>query len=139
MISHACWLDDSRILGYLQTPQNGAAYQVLEDFKEGNRPVGAGILVSDGHPCVDSSGALLVTDTYPNRTRRQELIVYDLPNSSAAVLASLRIPYAFRNEFRCDFHPRWDRSGTMISFDSAHTGVRSHCTIQFKKQWISPE
>ncbi len=29
-----------------------------------------------------------------------------------------------RGDWRCDLHPRWNRSGTQVSFDSVHTGDR---------------
>ncbi|SVE55722.1 uncharacterized protein METZ01_LOCUS508576, partial [marine metagenome] len=38
-------------------------------------------------------------------------------------------PPALTAEVRCDLHPRWSPTGSMICFDSAHEGKRAVCVL----------
>ena len=88
------------------------------------------MLSTDGHPQVSRDGRWLVTDTYPNRHMQQQLILYDLKQHEKHVLLNTKVPFRYRYDERCDFHPRWNRDGTAICFDSAHTQKRSLCVME---------
>tara|TARA_B100000315_G_scaffold164802_1_gene153442 strand:- start:419 stop:622 length:204 start_codon:yes stop_codon:yes gene_type:complete len=60
----------------------------------------------------------------------QSLIQYNDISNQSQVLAKLKAPFSFRNGIKCDLHPRWDRFGRNICFDSAHTGKRALCTLK---------
>ena len=130
MVSHICWLDDESIIAYANTVKHGRNYYRFTDRTGKFSIIGKDIFTCDGHPQVSFDKIWLITDTYADRFRRQFLNLYDFAGNILYNIAMLRIPAEFKNEVRCDFHPRWNRHSTMISFDSAHTGVRSHCTIE---------
>ncbi|MGC9310000.1 MAG: hypothetical protein ACP5D2_04885, partial [Candidatus Nanoarchaeia archaeon] len=72
----------------------------------------------------------LITDTYPNKKHYRSLILYDLEKNRKKVLGKFYtlpkkryIKKANQNDYdisslRCDLHPRWDRKGEKICFDS---------------------
>lgn len=129
-VSHASWLNDSELLLYCENKKNVRGYYIVDFRKSQAKLIEPFFIKSDGHPQVLPQAYVLVSDTYPDRFRMQKLFFYDLKNNDSRLLASLKIPLKFRGTFRCDFHPRWDRFGKYVSFDSAHTGVRSHCVMK---------
>jgi Tol biopolymer transport system component len=66
----------------------------------------------------------LLLDTYPDDDRLQSLLVFDLTTEELVELGKFRQPLRFNDDLRCDLHPRWNRSGTKICFDSTHQGRR---------------
>ena len=129
-VSHIGWKDDKRILAYCRTKKFGDAYTLFEDQSDNYEPVGKNVFTSDGHPSFSpADNSIFITDTYPDRYRLSSLMLYDCKTGTRTDLAKLKQPLQFRNELRCDLHPRWNRAGTMVCFDSAHSGMRSLCTI----------
>jgi len=129
MVSHISWFGDSHVIAYANTKLHGANYYIFADKQDDASLIDVKIFSGDGHPQVSPDGRWMVTDSYPDRKRMQSLFLYDCNNNTARKILSCRIPFRYRNEFRCDFHPRWNYGSSMISFDSAQTGTRSHCTI----------
>jgi hypothetical protein len=127
--SHMAWFDNNTILAYCK-PYNGVfGYYLMRDFCETPKKILNAHVLSDGHPQVSSDCRFIVTDTYPDRLRRQLLKIYDIISEEEILLATYRIPFKYRLKSRCDFHPRWNRSNSTICFDSAHSGVRSLCLL----------
>lgn len=125
--SHIAWNPDDTLTIFGWNANQLACYMKLN-------PVDMSIAIQhfdsldvDGHPQVNGRGEI-ITDTYPDRHRQQKLY-WVLPDRKPIALASLFIPFKFRGEKRCDFHPRWNRNGTKICFDSAHAGERSLCVM----------
>lgn len=130
MVSHIAWQDESHVLAYARSRDGRDSYILFRDLSEEYQPIGTEALNSDGHPSfLPGSRNWFVTDTYPDRFRRSYLILYDLLTNKRFDLGSFRQPIAFTETIRCDLHPRWNRNGSMISFDSAHTGKRALCTL----------
>ena len=134
MVSHVAWQDDKNILAYARTKEYGDKYYLFQDKKEEFQIVGQDCFSSDGHPQFSKDKRFFVTDTYPDRFRIRYLVVYDLENKKRYNIAKLHSPRKFVGKkfediLMCDLHPRWDREGKMVCFDSAHTGKRSLCTI----------
>ncbi len=122
--SHISWDGDSHLFIYGWLNKNTPCYISLCSDTLTATPVQLNIPNVDGHPQVNSSG-LVVTDSYPDRSRLQSLYVCDPQNGDSYLLRRSKIPLKFRHAKRCDYHPRWDRTGTKICFDSASTGIRS--------------
>jgi hypothetical protein len=135
MVSHFGWKDAAHLVAYCGLERGGDGYAMFRDsVPEPVGTIGRGVLRSDGHLSFERSGRWMVTDTYPDRRRRQHLIVFDTLRDQRRLLALLPTPPAFHPRTRtrgcaCDLHPRWSPDGSYICFDSAHTGVRSLCTI----------
>ncbi|MFQ6616373.1 MAG: hypothetical protein ACE5HZ_06335 [Fidelibacterota bacterium] len=128
-VTHVAWRDDETILAYASTRSLGDHYYLFTDKKEEFSVFGGKHLTSDGHPQFSPDGSRIVTDTYPNGWRHQYLIVYDAERDRRTDLVKVHSPFRFRHDLRCDLHPRWDRTGGQVCFDSAHTGTRSLCTV----------
>lgn len=137
MASHIGWQDNEHVIAYCRVPKFDDKYV---KFKVGDSAsteiIGMGILNSDGHPSYDTSGRWVVTDTYPDRRRVQNLILYDTKAEKRFDIAKLPTPKRFQSpssyqHWACDLHPRWNRSGTVVCFDSTFSGDRSLCTLEF--------
>ena len=128
-VTHAAWKDDQKIMAYAFTELEGSHYYLFRDQSDEYSIVGRDQFSSDGHPQFSPDGRRFVTDTYPDRWRVQRLILYDVDSGERTDLARLRSPFEYRYDVRCDLHPRWNRGGTAMAFDSAHTGVRAMCTL----------
>ncbi len=131
-VSHYCWVDDEYLLAYANTDKLGNQYYLFRDKTSEFKVIGYNQLTSDGHPQFSLDKGLILTDTYPDRFRRQTLIIYDIKRNQRYDLLKLRIPFNYRYDLRCDFHPRWNRDTSIICFDSAHTNIRALCTVRFR-------
>ncbi len=131
-----------------------ANYLLLRDRTNERRVIGDGILTEDGHPMFSPADPdLLLTDTYPDKQGIKTLILFNLKTGGRRDLVRLGHSahtvdtregqdalsglepwvrakfgaehYLFtRSALSCDFHPRWDRTGTRVCFDSIHEGYR---------------
>ncbi|SEH15899.1 hypothetical protein SAMN04487967_2297 [Natronorubrum sediminis] len=123
-VSHYCWLDTKRLFLWGGSKAHGRGYHIVDtesgeiDYVEGLSGYG------DGHPTLSPDGEWVVTDTYPDRTRKRTLWLYNIYNSRSIKLGNFLAPFEFDGGYRCDLHPRWSRDGKFISIDSAHEGVR---------------
>lgn len=120
MVSHCCWKNDREILAYAK--KNGKnGYYLMEDQSNNFIQMWPD-LISDGHPSFSPDGTKVVTDTYPDRTRISS--IYCMNGDTVKRIARVFTPFKYDNEVRCDLHPRWNRKGTEICFDSVFEGQR---------------
>lgn len=119
MTSHCCWKNNTEILAFAQKKRDGRGYYLLTDNTGEYRRLWPQLVV-DGHPSYSPDG-FVVTDTYPDRTRVAS--VY-LIRDKADIIARVFAPFKYDNEVRCDLHPRWNRRGDKICFDSVFEGNR---------------
>ena len=92
-------------------------------------------LSNDGHPSYSPDKNLIVTDTYPNRARIAEIKLMngkDERKKDVNVIARVFAPFKYDNDTRCDLHPRWNRAGDMICFDSVFEGHRGLYVVEAK-------
>jgi hypothetical protein len=129
-VSHHCWLDDDRLIVFSTEPQSGTHYH-LYHYRNGSLGViGGDILREDGHPSMSPAFAnLMVTDTYPDRLGERSVLLFHLKTNALKRVGRFYSPRGLRGETRCDLHPRWNRAGSKISVDSAHSGERRLCII----------
>jgi len=134
-VSHVAWKDDRRVLAYARVREKEDRYLLFEDGSEDFAVVGENCFNSDGHPSFSPNRRWILTDTYPDRFRLCFLVLYDTQTDRRYNLAKLRSPRAFaaprfETNWNCDLHPRWNRTGDVVCFDSAHTGRRGLCTMR---------
>jgi len=130
VVTHLAWQDNKHLLAYGYKKSIGDHYYLLEDRMDNYKIIGKKIFTSDGHPQFAADQENIITDTYPDRLRRQYLIHYNLNTNTRNDMAILKSPLSYTGDVRCDLHPRWDRTGESVVFDSSHTGKRSLCTIR---------
>ena len=62
----------------------------------------------------------------------QELSIYDVKREKKEIVAKLYSPLKYKDEYRCDLHPRWNWRGDKICFDATYNNIRSLCTINYE-------
>lgn len=123
-VSHCCWLNDDKILGYMRDIEGIDQYKIinlnpysLENL--GDLQIGK---FGDGHPTVN--GDLVVFDTYPDRSRMQNLVICNWKTGDWKVLGRFHSGLRFVEEKRCDLHPRFSRNDNSIFIDGTFDGSR---------------
>jgi hypothetical protein len=137
MVSHIGWRNKNEVIAYCRIPGHGDGYYIMSDNVEADfKKIGQDHFNSDGHPSFESSGRFMITDTYPDRFRQQSLIAFDLNKNRKFKLGEFyhhkKFTSSLGNHIACDLHPRWDRTGSFICFDSVFTGRRSLVTMKFR-------
>ena len=124
IVSHYAWKSDDELLVTYADERDQMGYYLVSDSGKDRVAVGPGVLTVDGHPSYSPDGRFLLTDTYPDRYGERHLLLYAL-GGNLLELGRFFSPIRLRGEIRCDLHPRWDRTGKLICFDSAHEGRRA--------------
>lgn len=124
MVSHCFWVDTKTVIGYLRGPEDVDAYWLIDiETKEFSRlPDNALQGYGDGHPHV--YGDWFVTDTYPDKSRMQHLLICNWRTGEVKKLGEFFHGFDFEGECRCDLHPRFSPDGKRVFFDSVFTGQR---------------
>jgi hypothetical protein len=120
-VSHYDWRSPSEILMWAKRGDHSNFYLVAKDQW---RSIADGVLTEDGHCSFSPDREWIVTDTYPDRTNHRTLKLFRWENGPQIILGRFYSSPTFTKEIRCDLHPRWDRPGTQICFDSIHEGTR---------------
>ena len=133
IVSHCYWRSENEIIGFFEGPGGKLAYHKA-DLPAGDISVLDEQLdqFGDGHPNIN--GNKMLTDTYPNKARMKELMLYDLEKKSIQKLGEFFESLKFIGETRCDLHPRWDCAGNYAFFDSVHTGKRKLYAIKYSNE-----
>lgn len=116
-VSHYAWQSSNQLLAFARHADTGKRYYLYEDGTEKREIVGDGVLTEDGHPSFGPEGKFLVTDTYPDKYREQQLLLYRTSERRAVQLARPHSPVGFSGDVRCDLHPRLSPSGRYICID----------------------
>lgn len=122
-VSHCCWKNDHEILSFLRKEATGNHYYLMKDRSREYRLLWPE-LRTDGHCTFSPDGSRVVTDTYPNRKRLASVYVCSDENGGVCRVARVFSPLRYRDDCRCDLHPRWSRRGDRIAIDSVHEGRR---------------
>jgi hypothetical protein len=123
-VSHYCWKSDRDLLVTVNLENKLCRYNLYHDLSRAHTTIGQDVLSVDGHPSYSPDRSMLLTDTYPDKYREQALLLYSA-ESGRIELGRFSLPFHTRGEYRCDLHPRWDRSGRYVCIDSAHEGSRA--------------
>ncbi|MBO6783466.1 MAG: hypothetical protein JJ899_09390 [Alphaproteobacteria bacterium] len=106
-------------------------FLVPVDNPDGRRVVGREVLPVDGHPMYRPGDPnLFVTDTYPDDTRRQALMLFEMDAARRIDIGSFLSDTSVGDgDIKCDLHPRWSRNGTHVSVDTTRNGVRQSVIV----------
>lgn len=126
MVSHYCWRDEEHLLVWARTKESGDRYYLINIMTGNKQVIGKGILdiYGDGHPSFSTDGRWILTDTYPDKSRKQHLLLYEVTTEKLVEVGSFFSSLKFSNSNRCDLHPRLSPDGYFISIDSTYQGKR---------------
>jgi len=140
MVSHCYWKNNHEILAFENKNGEGPGYYLMED-KTQNYIHCWPQFSNDGHPSYSPDGHLIVTDSYPDRTRMAYINIMSgnekLKNNRT--IAKVFAPFKYDNDTRCDLHPRWNHSGTQICFDSVFEDHRGLYAVDIPNEMIKKE
>ena len=80
--------------------------------------------IEDGHQMFSGDRRWMLTDTYPDEGRVSTLMLFDLKEGRIYDVAKLDSPPHAHHDFRCDLHPRWNRTFDRIAVDNDADGFR---------------
>lgn len=86
----------------------------------------------DGHPSFTSDERYMITDSYPDESGYQHLIIFDTVTMKGVVVGKLKAPLS-GNPASCDLHPKLSSGGKYVVVDTAYTG--KHHMIVLELQW----
>jgi hypothetical protein len=135
-VSHYTWKSEKELLVTILYPNKTTKYQLYCAVPRQYAIVGENILTEDGHPSYSLGCSLLLTDTYPDVYSEQDLLLYSQEKGLIELgrfFHPLNSRFKFSGETRCDLHPRWDRNGHYVCFDSAYAGKRSLYIMNIEK------
>jgi len=125
LTSHFIWRDPKHILVWTRKLKRDG-FLLLEDRAGGS--VEEVLMTGDGHCNYLPQRRWFVSDTYPDRERKQHLYLYDTERKERIPLGAFYQGPEYRqppfHEWRCDLHPRISRTGRYICIDSVHEGGR---------------
>ena len=94
-----------------------------------------------GHNSFSPDGRWILYDRTVETDDEQHLVLRNVsadPEADEYVdLGSVPMPAVENEDLRCDLHPRWDRSGRQVCFDSLHTGMRQMYVINVS-EYVQP-
>lgn len=127
--SHYHWRDSEHVIFFaggkeLTCARGYGNNYILKDKTHEGVMIADGFFTEDNHMSYSPDRKLLLTDTYPNGQRMQNLRIYSFEKNVCANLGRFYSMPRSVTDLRCDLHPRWNQDGTKISFDSTHEGFR---------------
>lgn len=130
-VSHCHWISSTRFIGYFR--HNGKnAYYVYDTQNKTFKEIEAltSLNMGDGHPTCFMNW--IIVDSYPDKSRMQHLVAYNMETDMLFPLLELYHPMKYFGKNRCDLHPRFSETGEYITLDSVHDGKRHQYIIDFK-------
>jgi len=126
LVSHYTWLSDERLLIVTRVTSLGKLRYVLYHYINGFEGItGDDHLIGDGHPTFIGNGKQIVTDTYPDEFRNQNILLYNRETNTIRVIQRCYVPPEYTGEVRCDLHPRTSPSGKLLCADVVVDGRRA--------------
>ena len=124
MVSHFDWRDDATILAWARTKKGGNKFYTADVLSGETKVVGADVLTQDGHCSYSPDRKWILNDTYPDKERKQWLMLFKVATGRRYDLNQIHSPKQFTGPVRCDLHPRWNRDGTQVCIDGCHDPQR---------------
>jgi hypothetical protein len=119
-VSHFDWRNNKEIIATFSMDGPDRKHVLFKDGKADYGVIGDGFLDFDGHCSFSPDQNWLVTDRKHHDTLEQSLLIYNLRSKQKLVLCryNMREKKYMSGGVRCDFHPRWNRTGDAICFDA---------------------
>lgn len=129
MQSHYFWKSEKDVVIYsdgkeLSCKRGWGNNYVYTDKTRNGYIIADGFFEEDNHMSFSPDKRLMITDTYPDSNGYQTVRMFCPDKNTVTDLGSFRTLPFDTTDIRCDLHPRWNRSGDSITFDSTHEGFR---------------
>ena len=136
MVSHYVWNRQNAIVAYCRMEDIDSHVFFTDPTMRHWKRCGYPQLNSDGHHHFIDDDTFVV-DTYPDKYRHCKLWKVNAKTDEVSLLADVKSLKQFVNpdidhNWKCDLHPRVSADGTLVSFDSTHTGRRSLCVMSIQ-------
>jgi hypothetical protein len=123
LTSHFIWRDERYILAWSDQPSHGKRFYLFDDRGEhAPEPVGADVMLADGHCTYLPGNKWILNDSYPDRQRNQHPFLYEVATGRRVPLGHFHSPPEYTGEWRVDTHPRFSPDGKKVVIDSPHGG-----------------
>ena len=129
IVSHFDWMGSDHVLAWARHHDVGDRFFLYGDLSDERAVVGDGILTRDGHCSYSPDRRWILNDAYPNRDNHRTLMLYRPEDDTRVDIGEFYTMPEATGEIRCDLHPRWNRDGTQVCFDSTHEGERQVYTL----------
>jgi hypothetical protein len=120
--SHYNWRDPETLLLWTRHPSHGALWYLINERTVEFEPLDAEVMNHNGHISYLPGGHWILSDTAPDRERKQHEYLYDTRTRRKVELGGFYSPPEFKGYWRCDTTPRGSPDGRKIIFDSPHGG-----------------
>lgn len=124
IVSHFDWRGDDHVLAWARHYDVGDRFFLYRDRSDGREVIGDRTLTRDGHCSYSPDRRWVLNDAYPNRDHHRTLMLYRPEDDTRVDIGEFYTMPELGGEIRCDLHPRWNRDGTRVCFDSTHEGER---------------
>jgi hypothetical protein len=131
-VSHFDWRNSNEILVWAKI-QDKECFHLITDGTGEDRQISPSLLTEDGHGSFSPDGKWVLVDTYPNEERFSTLKLYNWADGDQIILGKFYADPKFVGEIRCDLHPRWNRNGMEVCFDSVHERIRQVYVLDVSK------
>lgn len=139
--SHYHWRDANHLLMYGGGAEGNQLYLYEDRSLATPSLVDSHFFLHDGHCSYSPDRQWILYDSYPDKQRFRHLYLYHISRRSGVKLGSYYADVFYTRsgtDTRCDLHPRWNRAGTAISFDSTHENQR-HLYVMDLQSYILAE
>jgi Tol biopolymer transport system component len=130
LVSHYIWRDPAGILAYADGHGDDWGLFLYSDRSSEAVEIDSAFFTSDGHCSYSPCGRYILYDSYPHDDGHRYLFIYDLEEKRGHTLGAFYSDPHAVSDWRCDLHPRWNRDGSCITFDSTHEGFRAVYLIE---------
>ena len=116
-VSHFDWRNDTEIIATCKYKNPGRRHILFTDGQADYKQLGNGKLNFDGHCTFAPDENWLATDH--KKGLSQSLVLFNVQTKQHKILTTLdmKLKRNISGHLRCDFHPRWNRTGDAICFD----------------------
>jgi hypothetical protein len=122
--SHFVWKDPRTICAFTKPAGQAHGFYLLEDFTGNFLQIGNPKMPVNGHQTylpIGNGTDWILNDNYAGlKDRTQTPYLYHLPTDTRTDLGHFPAPSEYVGEWRCDLHPKSNRSVKKIIFDSTH-------------------
>lgn len=140
--SHYYWKDNEHLIFHAackELPCSRGFYNsyLMRDQTHEGELVDPRFYLCDNHMSYSPDGKTILSDTYPDHNRMQQLNLYNTETRTGTFLGNFYSMEPACGDIRCDLHPRWNRTGTAFSFDSTHEGFRGVYLVDLEEYFAT--